>query len=65
MVDLIEIKARKGRAVNHLPPVSKPGDYVILRAEIDAVVAFSARPQDMVPVNGAACVPVEAHFTVI
>lgn len=47
------------------PPVSMPGDYVAFRAEMDAVVAFSACPQDQVPINGAACVPVEAHFQIL
>ncbi len=47
------------------PPVSGPGDYVILRAEMDLVVVFSACPQDMVPINGSDCVPTEAHFQVI
>ena len=47
------------------PPVSGPGDYVILRAEMDCVVAFSACPQDMVPINGADCVPTEAHFQIV
>ena len=46
------------------PPVSSPGDYVILRAEMDCVVAFSACPQDMVPINGSDCIPKEAHFWV-
>lgn len=61
----MNIPVLDGGAVDYLPPVSKPGDYVIFRAELDVVVAFSACPQDMVPVNGEACVPVEAHFTVI
>ena len=47
------------------PPVSSPGDYVLLRAEIDCVVAFSACPQDIVPINGVDCIPTEAHFQVI
>lgn len=47
------------------PPVSKPGDYVILRAEMDCVIAFSACPQDMVPINGVDCVPTEAHFQIL
>ena len=46
------------------PPVSKPGDYVILRAEMDLVIAFSACPQDIVPINGVDCIPTEAHFQV-
>lgn len=47
------------------PPVSGPGDYVTLRAEMDLVVAFSACPQDMVPINGVDCVPTEAHFQLL
>ncbi|MXZ90235.1 MAG: urea carboxylase-associated family protein [Chloroflexi bacterium] len=50
--------------VRFQPPVSQPGDYVTLRAELDCVVVFSACPQDMVPINGIACVPTEAHFQV-
>ncbi|WP_417729209.1 DUF1989 domain-containing protein [Roseovarius sp.] len=46
-------------------PLSKPGDYVILRAVMDCVVAMSACPQDILPINGAACVPTEAHFEVL
>ncbi len=46
-------------------PETKPGDYIVLRAEMDCVVAMSACPQDMVPINGADCVPTEAHFEVI
>ncbi|RFB86095.1 aminomethyltransferase [Rhizobium leguminosarum bv. trifolii] len=44
------------------PPLSKPGDYVILRAELDIVIVFSACPQDMLPCNGADCQPKDAHF---
>ena len=47
------------------PPVCNPGDYLVLRAEMDCVVAFSACPQDLVPINGRDCIPTEAHFQVI
>ena len=47
------------------PPVSSPGSYVLLRAEMDCVMAFSACPQDIVPINGVDCVPTEAHFQVV
>lgn len=47
------------------PPVCKPGDYVLLRAELDCVVAFSACPQDIVPINGAACIPTAAHIALV
>ena len=47
------------------PPVCKPGDYVLLRAELGCVVAFSACPQDMLPINGVACRPTEAHIELV
>jgi uncharacterized protein YcgI (DUF1989 family) len=45
-------------------PKTKPGDYVVLRAEIDVVVAMSACPQDILPINGRAGQPTEAHFRI-
>jgi uncharacterized protein YcgI (DUF1989 family) len=44
-------------------PVSKPGDYVVLKAEMDCIVAMSACPQDIVCINAGA--PVEAHYQVL
>ena len=46
------------------PPKPVPGSYVVLRAEMDLTVAFSACPQDILPINGVAGRPVEAHFTI-
>jgi hypothetical protein len=46
------------------PPHPKPGGYVRLRAEMNLVIAFSACPQDILPINGNAGKPVEAHFTI-
>jgi uncharacterized protein YcgI (DUF1989 family) len=46
------------------PPVSTPGSYIRLRAEMDLVIAFSACPQDILPINGRAGKPTEAHFCV-
>lgn len=47
------------------PPVSTPGSYVSLRAEMDLVIAFSACPQDILPINGTARRPTEAHFLIL
>jgi uncharacterized protein YcgI (DUF1989 family) len=33
-------------------PLSRPGDYILLRVEMDAIVAVSACPQDQNPLNG-------------
>ena len=45
-------------------PVSTPGSFVLLRAEMDLVVAFSACPQDILPINGVGHAPTEAHFRI-
>lgn len=43
-------------------PLTRPGDRVVLRALRDVVVAFSACPQDMTPINGADGAVKDAHF---
>jgi uncharacterized protein YcgI (DUF1989 family) len=45
-------------------PVSAPGGYAVFRAEMDVVVAFSACPQDILPINGGAGKTTEAHFAI-
>jgi len=45
------------------PPVSKPRDHVILRAEMDCICAMSCCPQDILPVNAGKTV--ECHFEVL
>jgi len=45
-------------------PVSTPGSYVMFRAEMDLVVAFSACPQDILPINGRTGQTTEAHFSI-
>jgi uncharacterized protein len=45
-------------------PVCKPGDTITMRAEHDLVIAFSACPQDILPINGIGNMPTEAHFRV-
>ena len=45
-------------------PVSTPGSYVLFRAEMDLVVAFSACPQDILPINGRTGQTTEAHFSI-
>ena len=46
-------------------PVSKPGDHVLLRAELDSIVVMSTCPQDLMPVNGALCTPMEVHYQIV
>jgi uncharacterized protein len=54
-----------GNRVEIRPPVSTPGSYVLFRAEIDCIAAFSACPQDLVPINGLEMRPTEAHFAIL
>jgi uncharacterized protein YcgI (DUF1989 family) len=61
----MNIPVKSNRSLSFEPPVSTPGSYVVLRAEMDLVVAFSACPQDMVPINGRDMKPTEAHFVVV
>jgi uncharacterized protein YcgI (DUF1989 family) len=61
----MNIPVEQDGSVSFQAPVSKPGDYVTLQAEMDCVVAFSACPQDIVPINGVNCTPTEAHFQIL
>jgi uncharacterized protein YcgI (DUF1989 family) len=46
------------------PPVSTPGSSVTFAVELDAVLVFSACPQDIVATNGPGLTPTDAHFRV-
>ena len=61
----MNIPVTEDGSVSFEPPLSKVGDYVVLRAEYDVVVVFSCCPQDMVPINGADCVPKDCHFEIL
>src|SRR3954449_10287009 len=61
----MNIPVRDGDHIEFLPPVSTPGSYVTLQAGMDCIIVFSACPQDMIPINGAAMIPTEVHFEVI
>ena len=61
----MNIPVAKDGATSWGEPVSKPGDYVILRAEMDCIVAMSACPQDMLPINGRDRKPTEAHYQIL
>lgn len=44
------------------PPLSRPGDHVLLRALKDVIVIFSACPMDVTPINGPDRTPRPVHF---
>jgi uncharacterized protein len=55
-----------GRSLDTRPTVSRPGDFIVLRAEMNCIVAFSACPQDIVHINGAEdTIPRDAHICVL
>lgn len=53
----------KGNKLENLAPQSRPGDYVVLRADQDCVVFMSACPMDVTDCNGGK--PSSAEFEVI
>ena len=61
----MNIPIDKQGGLSFQPPLPRPGSYVCLRAEMDLVTAFSACPQDMIPVNGAEQAPTDAHFQLL
>ena len=43
-------------------PVSRPGDYIEFRAEMDCLVGLSNCPEDaLTPCNGRKCTPVKVE----
>ena len=61
----MNIPWEEGGGLAFAAPVTKPGDYVLFEANMDVVVAFSACPQDILPINGEARRPTEAHFEIL
>src|SRR5262249_19443828 len=48
-----------------LPPVSRPGDHLLLRALVDLVLVLSACPMDVTPINGEDRTPRPVHYEVL
>ncbi|MEP2679741.1 DUF1989 domain-containing protein [Tateyamaria sp.] len=44
-------------STSFMPPVSKPGDQMVFRADMDVIAVMSACPQDVTPVNGVGVAP--------
>lgn len=47
------------------PPLSRPGDHVVLRALMDLVIVFSACPMDVTPINGEDRIPKPVHLEIL
>jgi hypothetical protein len=52
---------KKGRFVN-LEPISRAGDYVEFRAEMNCLVGLSVCPLDIGPCNGGKCTPAKVEI---
>ena len=50
------------RGLEFKPAVSKVGQYISFKAEMDCILVFSACPMDVIPVNSGK--PTEAHFQI-
>ncbi len=59
----MNIPVAEDGATSWCEPVSKPGDYVVLRAEMDCIAAMSCCPQDILPVNAGSTV--ECHYQIL
>lgn len=51
--------------LDRAPPLARPGDRVRLASRMDLIVVFSACPQDVTPINGAARRPSELAVRVL
>ena len=60
----MNIPWQRAGALSFDPPVTRPGDSITFEAQLDAVMIFSACPQDILPINGTAGQPTEAHFRI-
>jgi uncharacterized protein len=58
----MNIPVRPDGSLSFEPTVARPGDHVLLRAEMNVVVVFSACPMDLTPINGLKTL--NAHFQI-
>ena len=52
-------------SIAYRSPVTSPGDYLDLRAEMDCIAIVSACPMDLLPINGADNTPKALHAMVM
>jgi uncharacterized protein YcgI (DUF1989 family) len=60
----MNIPVHADRSISRLPPSTRPGDYLKLKAEMQLVVVISACPQDLTVINGPDKTPRDVHFAV-
>jgi len=59
----MNIPVRMDASLGWEPTVAKPGDHVLLRADMDVIVVFSTCPMDILPINSGK--PTNAHFEIL
>ena len=60
----MNIPVNADRTISRLPPATRPGDYLKLKAEMDVVVVISACPQDISVINGPEKTPRDVHYEI-
>ncbi|MFI5011631.1 MAG: DUF1989 domain-containing protein [Hyphomicrobiales bacterium] len=60
----MNIPVNADRSIGRLPPSTRPGDYLKLKAEMDLVVVISACPQDLSVINGPDKTPRDVYFAI-
>ena len=60
----MNIPVDKAGSIQWLAPVSKPGDKMSFKAEMNLIAVMSSCPQDLTPINGKDCKPTELNFQV-
>ena len=61
----MNIPVRDNERLGLEPPLSRPGDYVVLRALMDLVLVFSSCPMDVTPINGEDRTPKPVHLEIL
>ncbi|TVY38627.1 Uncharacterized protein LSUB1_G005422 [Lachnellula subtilissima] len=56
------IPVRDGQMLSWEAPTTEAGQFITFRAEMDLIIAFSACPNDCLPINGGTSMP--AHFQI-
>jgi len=59
----MNIPVREGNLLSWDPPTTSRGQCITFRAEMDLIIAFSACPNDCLPINGN--MSMDAHFQVL
>ena len=61
----MNVRILENERIELLGPVSRPGDYLVLRALVDGYLVFSACPMDVTPVNGDDRMPKPVSYELV